>query len=154
YELLTGRLPFNSSDPSELAKMHREAVPIPPRKLNPEIPVALEQIIMKVLAKEPSSRYRTADQLGRVLSSFLQTLDSASQVSTTVRHLEYSQPNNPAQSISDQVFAVEEPSSDDDSESFNIDWGTISLALAAIVAVGGLIPFWLWIWFTFNPPTP
>jgi hypothetical protein len=39
-------------------------------------------------------------------------------------------------------------------QGFNIDWGTTGLALATIVAVGGLIPFWLWIWFTFNPPTP
>lgn len=154
YELVTGRLPFNSTDPSELAKMHREAAPIPPRKYNPEIPVALEQIIMKVLAKEPSSRYRTADQLGRVLSSFLQTIDSSPQAGTTVRHLEYSQPINPAQSFSEPVFVAEEALSADDNESFNIDWGTTSLALAAIVAVGGLIPFWLWIWFTFNPPTP
>ena len=36
----------------------------------PEISPELEQILLKVLAKEPSQRYRTADQLGRVLMNF------------------------------------------------------------------------------------
>ena len=47
--------------------MHREATPIPPREINPFIPETLEKVILKVLSKEPSARYRTADQLGRVL---------------------------------------------------------------------------------------
>lgn len=154
YELLTGRLPFHSGDASELARMHREAVPVPPRKLNPEIPLQLEQIIMKVLAKEPSARYRTADQFGRVLSSFMQnypartppvaaSTDSVISTAASVSQSHNAAFNNPV-----------EDAAEVDDEGFNIDWGTIGLALASIVAVGGLIPFWLWIWFTFNPPTP
>lgn len=154
YELVTGRLPFNSTDPSELARMHREAVPLPPRKLNPEIPVALEQIIMKVLAKEPSARYRTADQLGRVLSSFLQSLNPSTGHSADVRPLEHSQPVKSVQPFPAKLAPATDVAIIEDDESFNIDWGTIGLGLAAIVAVGGLIPFWLWIWFTFNPPVP
>lgn len=155
YELVTGRLPFNSSDPAELARMHREAVPIPPRKLNPEIPLALEQIIMKVLAKEPAARYRTADQLSRVLTSFLQNFSHPSErVETTARSTEHSQPVKIPQKQPEPLAAAADTAVLDDDESLNIDWGTIGLALAAIVAVGGLIPFWLWIWFTFNPPIP
>jgi len=157
YELVTGRLPFNSTDSSELARMHREAVAMPPRKLNPDVPVALEQIIMKVLAKEPSSRYRTADQLARVLQSFLQTITSRpAAVDTAIPHpvQGHSQgflKTDPANLNVDNGTATAEESGD---RSLDIDWGTTWLALAAIVAVGGLIPFWLWIWFTFNPPTP
>jgi len=157
YELVTGRLPFNSTDSTELARMHREAVAMPPRKLNPDVPVALEQIIMKVLAKEPSSRYRTADQLARVLQSFLQTITSRPaavdaampQLVQVPSHL--STKIDPSAVNPDPGISVAEESAD---QSLNIDWGTTGLALAAIVAVGGLIPFWLWIWFTFNPPTP
>jgi hypothetical protein len=36
----------------------------------PDVPPALEEIVMKVLSKEPAMRYRTADQLGRVLQKF------------------------------------------------------------------------------------
>ncbi len=67
YEMLTGRLPFVAADSAELARMHREETPVAPRYYNPNIPPALEEIIMKVLSKEPSARYRTADQLGRLL---------------------------------------------------------------------------------------
>ena len=66
YEMLTNRLPFISDDPAELARMHRELAPIPPRTFNRAIPPSLEQIILKVLSKEPAGRYRTADQFGRI----------------------------------------------------------------------------------------
>jgi eukaryotic-like serine/threonine-protein kinase len=70
YEMLTGQLPFTATDPQELARQHRSSRPIPPGRLNHEIPVELEQIILKVLSKEPAQRYRTADQLGRLLAPF------------------------------------------------------------------------------------
>jgi len=67
YLMFTGQLPFIGTSSAELAKLHREASPIPPKEINPFLPQSLEDIILKVLAKEPSARYRTADQLGRVL---------------------------------------------------------------------------------------
>ena len=67
YEMLAGRLPFIASDSTELARMHREDLPVAPRYYNTSIPAKLEEIILKVLSKEPSARYRTADQLGRLL---------------------------------------------------------------------------------------
>ena len=67
YLIFTGQLPYIGKTSNELAQMHREATPIPPKEINPFIPESLEQVILKVLSKEPSARYRTADQLGRVL---------------------------------------------------------------------------------------
>jgi len=70
YEMLTGQLPFIGTTAAELARLHRDTPPVPPSHLNPAIPPALERIVLKVLAKEPSARYRTADQLGRVLINY------------------------------------------------------------------------------------
>jgi hypothetical protein len=36
----------------------------------------------------------------------------------------------------------------------DIDWITIALGLLALIAVGGLVPFFLWVYFAFNPPIP
>ena len=33
-----------------------------------------------------------------------------------------------------------------------IDWISVGLGLLALVAVGGLIPFWMWVYFVYNPP--
>ncbi|GAP10694.1 serine/threonine protein kinase [Bellilinea caldifistulae] len=151
YEMVTGRLPFQSSDPVELARMHREVLPPPPRRFNPEIPPTLEQIILKVLSKEPAARYRTADQFARVLSTFLQnnpeapvpTHQNPSEADTQPQLI----PVQPASSSS-----LPQTSQVSDDATLNIDWLTIFLALLAILAVGGLIPFWLYIWFSFNPP--
>jgi hypothetical protein len=48
-----------------------------PRRFNPAIPPTLEQILLRVLAKEPAARYRTADQLGRVLKQYRQQAEAA-----------------------------------------------------------------------------
>ena len=73
YELLTANLPFTAKDSADLARMHREAIPHPPRLSNLQIPQALDDLVMKVLAKEPSSRYRTADQMGRVIQNLYES---------------------------------------------------------------------------------
>ena len=70
YELLTGQLPFQESSPQELALLHRYEMPPSPKEINPEISPELEEIILKVLSKEATARYRTADQLGRIVISF------------------------------------------------------------------------------------
>ncbi len=70
YEMLTGSLPFHADTAAELARLHIEAEPVPISELLPDISPVLEQILTKVLSKEPSQRYRTADQLGRVLLNF------------------------------------------------------------------------------------
>lgn len=157
YELVTGRLPFSHNDPTELARLHREVNPVPPRRLNADIPPALEQIILKVLAKEPAARYRTADQLGRVLTNFIQNPDPmGTSAPAPLTNREVNQGNNlpvdaiPVQTATTNYSNIPAPA---ENSALDIDWSTILLALMAIIAVGGLIPFWLWVWFSFNPPT-
>ncbi len=158
YEMLTGALPFNAPTSAELARMHLEDQPIPISEYVPDVPPALEQIVMKVLSKEPSARYRTADQLGRVLLKFgtqRETPPTPALSLTPEAATTYQQPEpppsfiEPVQPISQPVYS---PSASPASSSFpEIDWATIGLALLALVTVGGLIPFWIYIYFVYNP---
>lgn len=166
YEMLTGRLPFISSDPSELARQHRDSKPIPPRKLAPEIPPALEQILLKVLQKEPAARYRTADQLGRVLLTFTSQANSFSSNIPPMGPINLQAAKKPFQPAPVQANPITPPvihqytpadpientepitTADDD---LAFDWGTIGLSLLATLMVGGLIPFWIYVGFSIIP---
>ncbi len=71
YEMVTGKVPFDSDTP--LAVIHKHInEPLPrPSSLNPDTPPALEAVIEKALEKEPANRYRQADELVRALDEAL-----------------------------------------------------------------------------------
>jgi serine/threonine protein kinase len=136
FEMLTGRLPFQASSVEELSRLHIDAQPAPVSDFVPGFSPTLERILAKVLSKEPSQRYRTADQLGRLLLNFGNVSSPAlaltPEAAPKISSLSGSgRPTNPAAEI---------------------DWVAVSLGLAALVAVLGLIPFWLWVYFVYNPP--
>lgn len=161
YEVLTGALPFNAPTTEELARMHLEAAPIPPSEYVPEIPTALEQIVLKVLSKEPAARYRTADQLGRVLLRFGTQRDASPPPSlslTPEAGSTYQRPETqptyipPPPSVSTRPAPAPDTTlSMPDSSLPDIDWASVGLGLLALMAVGGLIPFWIYIFFLYNP---
>ena len=67
YEMLTGRTPFEGETPVAVAMQHIQDVPMSPRLLNPNIPPALEKIILRCLEKTPEMRYRDGTLLARAL---------------------------------------------------------------------------------------
>ncbi|WP_310487920.1 serine/threonine-protein kinase PknK, partial [Chamaesiphon sp. VAR_69_metabat_338] len=60
YELLTGQLPFISTDPMELVHSHIDKQPVPVRQLNPDIPLMLSEIVSKLMSKNAENRYQNA----------------------------------------------------------------------------------------------
>jgi serine/threonine-protein kinase len=64
YELVTGRVPFDGDSAVTVAMRHVQEPPRPPSALNPDVPAALERVILRALAKTPDRRYATADEMG------------------------------------------------------------------------------------------
>jgi branched-chain amino acid transport system substrate-binding protein len=63
YEMATGRVPYRAETPVAVVYMHISS-PLPlPRSLNPDLPEAVERVILKALAKNPDERYQTAGDL-------------------------------------------------------------------------------------------
>jgi serine/threonine-protein kinase len=60
YEMLTGQVPFTGPTPVAIAYRHVREDPTPPRALNPDVPVSLERVCLKAMAKSPEDRYQTA----------------------------------------------------------------------------------------------
>jgi len=67
YRLLTGVLPFSSDNPSELVHAQVATQALSPTALNAAIPEALSSLVLKLLAKDPEERYRSATGISRDL---------------------------------------------------------------------------------------
>jgi len=63
YEMATGRVPYRAETPVAVVFMHVSG-PLPlPRSVNPDLPEAVERVILKALARNPDDRYQTAEDL-------------------------------------------------------------------------------------------
>ncbi|MGK4004513.1 AAA family ATPase [Sorangium sp. So ce1036] len=80
YEMLTGALPFPSTDPVELVHSHIARRPVPPHEVSPETPRVVSDIVMKLLSKAAEDRYETASGLKADLDECLATLSSTGRI--------------------------------------------------------------------------
>ena len=77
YQMLAGRLPFDSDSENELARQnaianqHLAAAPAPLRSVRADVPEALEAVVAKCMAKSPSERYQTPGELATALAAML-----------------------------------------------------------------------------------
>ncbi len=86
YEMLTGRVPFDGESPVSIALKHVSEAPPPPSQFNPEIPSALEQVVLWSLNKNPADRPADADQFIMALEQVREALASP-EVTASMRAL-------------------------------------------------------------------
>jgi serine/threonine-protein kinase len=175
FEMLAGRLPFVASTQQALAMMHLRDEPPSLSLFNPGVPQALEIIIHKVLAKEPSARYRTADQLGRILISYREQGEGITGTQASAAPRATAPAKSPSPTAPTEIAAADrpprarferleaeepatvpgdvlvgEPARADtypaEDEAVGFDWVAMALGFVAFVAVAGLIPLWIWVY--------
>ena len=164
YEMLIGRPPFRAEDEEVLALQHLHQEPPSLQIMDTSIPQRLAQIVYKTLAKEPSSRYRNASQLGHVLRTQIAPQpEPVEPVQQPMQIVHTAQPLPTAQPIRQDHLVVPPPPAPvtDDawsatglydleggrdwkqkSKQDSVDWVLIALLIAALIAVLGLIPLW------------
>ncbi|MDB4942689.1 MAG: serine/threonine protein kinase [Labilithrix sp.] len=74
YYALTGKRPFDADDPTTTISMVLTQDPPRPRSIDPRIPEALELVVQRAMAKEPSDRYASMPDMERALASFEESL--------------------------------------------------------------------------------
>ena len=63
YEMVTGRVPFDADTPVSVALKHMQEQPEEPIEVNPNVPIAINKIIMRALQKDTTLRYQTATEM-------------------------------------------------------------------------------------------
>lgn len=154
FEMLCGQPPFTASTAEELSRLHREARPPAMRSMYPAIPLGLETIVQKALSKPPEARYQTADQLGKELAAFTQQKPYSTDLGAALPVVPFAETWQVAaanyapvvQPVNPQVADPTAYSSLTDRNANDVDWITWLLALVALIAVGGLVPFGMWVY--------
>ncbi|MEW5719479.1 MAG: protein kinase, partial [Chloroflexota bacterium] len=102
YEMVTGRVPFEGDSPTAVMLQHLSTPPPPPRQFNPNISEAMQAVILKALAKEPSARFQTGDELARAFDAAVRALTPATDVATQA-------PTLPAQAATPNIVSTGAP---------------------------------------------
>lgn len=107
FELLTGRRPFLGESPQATAIQHRD-LPVPGvQELNPSVPHALDMLVRKALAKDPSERYSTASALLADLRLIQDALRFGRQLSWPLRGAALSDPEPVPKSVRSKKQAAD-----------------------------------------------
>src|ERR671925_2020203 len=81
YEMLTGSVPFTGETPLEIAMKHLSAVPEPPSAKRPEVPRALDLVVLRALAKNHEDRYGSAEEMDADLARVAKGLPVSAETS-------------------------------------------------------------------------
>jgi serine/threonine protein kinase len=76
YEVTTGKLPFEASDPATFLVKHLNERPLPPRSVEPRVPANLDALVMQLLEKDPRARPVDAHRVEQDLLALAGALDA------------------------------------------------------------------------------
>ena len=82
YEMVTGKRPYGGQTLTEMSRAIISAVAVSPRELEPSVPLELERIIAKAMARDPSERYNRAGELYQELRAVQATLPQPASTHT------------------------------------------------------------------------
>ncbi len=154
YEMLTGVPPFHDPDPTVLAMKHLREEPAPLTALNPRVPPGLDWLVRKVLAKEPSGRYRNADQLAIALDEYTRRgQNGTGPLSPVIEET----PAVPTRRAPMPDSEIPEPDAAESTQPVATggelpDYTLWALFGVAAIAVVGLIPLWLFVYRAYTAP--
>ena len=80
YQLLTGQVPFDDDSPMSVAIKHLNDTPESPRNLNPNVSEETAQIVLRLLAKDPTERYVSGESMVRALEKALGIAPTQEQI--------------------------------------------------------------------------
>ena len=83
YELSIGRSPFPAQTLSEAVRYHTEEPLTRPRSIRPDLPIALERVILRALERDPARRYPSAGEINRALEEIKPVVEQASFTPST-----------------------------------------------------------------------
>lgn len=80
YESLTGQVPFTAESPMQVIVKHILQAPAPPSSIVPNISSAVEQVVLRAMAKHPSQRYASAGEFARALQEAVEKGGGAPEI--------------------------------------------------------------------------
>jgi serine/threonine protein kinase len=89
YEMATGRTPFQGSSAVAVMTQHLNSTPPSPRAFNANLPAAVDEVLLKALAKRPADRFGSA---GEFAHAFRQAVEGQSSVAVPVAALDENEP--------------------------------------------------------------
>ena len=99
YEMLSGQPPFPGDDAVSIISQHLHADPVPPSRHNPDVPEALDRIVLRLLAKQPDDRPANAKEARELMLSALEEQPAEAPEE---------RPANPLESLAGGVFVGRE----------------------------------------------
>jgi serine/threonine-protein kinase len=141
YELLTGRPPFTGDSPVAIAYQHVRENPVPPSRIDPEIPPWADSIVLRAMAKDPGDRYQSAGEMRNDIQRALQGMPVAAPAHTmgyqgTRRMGQATQLAGPTGAIPPYQYGPEaQPMRPEGPKK----WPWVVAALVALVVIAGLV---------------
>jgi eukaryotic-like serine/threonine-protein kinase len=139
YELLTGRPPFTGDSPVAIAYQHVRENPVPPSRVDPEVPQWADNIVLRAMAKSPSDRYQSAGEMRADIQRALQGMPVAAPTRTAYmgnrRMGAPTQMAGPTSAIPPYDYGPEEPRAGGGRKR----WPWVVAALVAVALIAAIV---------------